>query len=71
MDIFQALEAASSQDPSRAQAGLKGLEEIQKHPGAFAEMLSIAANRAAPLNVRRIAIIQFKNVATTQWRSRL
>lgn len=70
MDIFQALEAASSQDPSRAQVGLKGLEGIQKRPGAFAEILSIAANRSAPLNVRRMAIIQFKNVATNQWRNR-
>lgn len=70
MDIFQALEMASSQDPGRAQAGLKGIQDIQKRQGAFADMLSIASNRAVPLDVRRIAIIHFKNAATTQWRNR-
>jgi len=71
MDIFQALEMASSQDPARAQAGLKSIQDVQKRQGAFAEMLAIASNRAAPLDVRRIAIIHFKNTATNQWRSRL
>ncbi|KAF8308814.1 ARM repeat-containing protein [Clavulina sp. PMI_390] len=70
MDIYQALESASSQDPSRVHAGMKSLESIHGRPGAFREVLSIAANRGAPLDIRRMAIIQFKNVATNQWRNR-
>lgn len=69
--IYPALEAASSQDPALAQQGLSVLQALQNQPGAFTEMLSVAANRSAPLNTRRIAIIQFKNVAITNWRSRM
>lgn len=70
MSIFEALGAASSQNPVLAQAGLKSLQELQKNQGAFAEMLGVACNRANDVNVRRLAIIQFKNAATMQWRSR-
>jgi hypothetical protein len=70
MDIFDALRNASSQDASQAAKSLETLQIAQKRSGAFTEMLSIAATNTVALDIRRVAIIQFKNVGVNNWRSR-
>ena len=71
MDVYSALGDAASQDPALAQASFRKLEELHKTPGALAEMVNIAATKTAPLDIRRIAIIQFKNHGTSNWRSKV
>jgi Importin-beta N-terminal domain len=70
MDIFNALRNASSQDASQAAESLENLQVAQKRSGAFVEMLSISATSNVALDIRRMAIIQFKNAGVNNWRNR-
>jgi hypothetical protein len=70
-DVYQVLSDAASQDPARVQAGLQGVQTLQKQPGAFAEFQNVAATRTVDPNIRRQAIIQFKNGVLSHWRSRV
>ncbi|KAF8341568.1 ran binding protein 11 [Cantharellus anzutake] len=71
MNVFEALRDAVSQDPSRAASSLGRLQEIQKTPSALAKMIQISSDKTVPLDIRRMAIIQFKNHGTPNWRSKI
>ncbi|CAG7848308.1 SubName: Full=Uncharacterized protein {ECO:0000313/EMBL:CCA73991.1} [Serendipita indica DSM 11827] len=66
--IFQVLQDAASQDYVVAQAASAQLDVFRTIPGVF-YMVQMAANeRNLPLDVRKMAIFQFKNVVPQQWR---
>ncbi len=71
MDVFDALRDAVSQDPSKAKSSLERLQEVQRMPSALAKMIQIASDKAVPLDIRRMAIIQFKNHGAPNWRSKM
>lgn len=71
MDVFAALRDAVSQDPSKAKSSLERLQEVQKRPSALAEMIRIASEKTVPLDIRRMAIIHFKNHGVPNWRSKM
>jgi hypothetical protein len=70
-EIYNILCDAASQDPTKAQASLQRLQALQKAQGTYADMQLIASTRTVPLDVRRMAIIQFKNSGAAHWRSRV
>jgi hypothetical protein len=69
-EVYRVIAGASSQDPSQVQACSTRLTELLKMHGTFDALYTIAAEKSIPLVVRQQAIIQFKNHALTQWRSR-
>ena len=70
-DVYQALCGAASQDPASVRESTKLLQEYQARPGTYNHLYAIAADRdAVPLDVRRMAIIQFKNGALGVWKNR-
>lgn len=69
--IYNALVDVASLDPNKLAAATTTLQAIEKQQGAFAEIFSIAATKSAPLNIRQMAIIQFKNNGVNSWRSKM
>ena len=68
--VYEAVCAAVTQDPTRVQAATQALEALEKEPGTFNVLYSIAAQRNLPLDVRKLAIIRMKNVGVSSWRRR-
>ncbi|KAF8528819.1 ARM repeat-containing protein [Hysterangium stoloniferum] len=70
-EIYQVLCDAASQDPNAVQSSSKSLQEFRDRPGTYEQLHSIAAEKAnVPLNVRQMAIIQFKNGALGVWKNK-
>ena len=69
-EVFQVMTGAASQDPVLVQACSKRFTELLQMQGTFEALHTIAAQKAVPLPVRLQSIIQFKNVALGQWKSR-
>ncbi|KAF8489124.1 armadillo-type protein [Gautieria morchelliformis] len=70
-DVYQALCGAASQDSATLQASTKLLQQYQARPGTYGHLYAIAAEKnTVPLDVRRMAIIQFKNGALGAWKSK-
>ncbi|KAG6830842.1 hypothetical protein H0H92_014494 [Tricholoma furcatifolium] len=69
-ELFDVLNAASSQDPSQLQPSSKRLKEMLDMFGTYDALSDIATQRSCSLAVRQQAIIQFKNSALSHWRSR-
>jgi len=70
-DIYQAICGAASQDPSLVQSCTKLLQEFEDHPGTWEQLHAIVAEKTnVALDVRRMAIIQFKNGALNVWKNR-
>ncbi|KAF8592605.1 ARM repeat-containing protein, partial [Ramaria rubella] len=70
-DIYETLCGAASQNPATVQTSSKLLQEYQDRPGTYDQLHIIAAERnTVPLDVRRMAIIQFKNGALGNWKNR-
>ncbi|KAG6854858.1 hypothetical protein C0991_012048 [Blastosporella zonata] len=69
-ELYDVLNAASSQDLSQIQASSKRLKEMLEMFGTYDAFYEIIAQRSLPLAVRQQAIIQFKNAALAHWKSR-
>ncbi|KAJ7638980.1 armadillo-type protein [Roridomyces roridus] len=69
-EVFQVMTAASSQDPAVFQASSARLKELLDMFGTYDALHEIAAQRAVPIHIRQQSIIQFKNAASSHWRSR-
>lgn len=69
-EVLYVITGAASQDPAQIQACSERLKELLQMNGTFEALHSIAAQKSFPLPVRQQSIIQFKNVALNQWRSR-
>ncbi|KAG6821587.1 hypothetical protein H0H93_000096 [Arthromyces matolae] len=69
-ELYQVLQAASSQDPSQLRSSSKRLKEMLDMFGTYDALHEIAGQRSLPLPIRQQAIIQFKNAALSHWKSR-
>lgn len=69
-EVFQAVEASTSQDVATMTAGSARLKELLDQLGTNAILLEIAAQTSLPLAVRQLAVLQFKNHIPIRWRSR-
>ncbi|KAJ7507960.1 armadillo-type protein [Mycena galericulata] len=69
-EIFAVMTGAASQDPELFQASSARLKELLDMFGTYDALHEIAAQRNVPLAIRQQSIIQFKNAASTHWRSR-
>jgi len=69
-ELYQVIVAASSQDISQVQASSQRLKQMLDMFGAYDALQEISARKELPLNIRQLAIIQFKNVVVHHWRSR-
>lgn len=69
--VLTALQNATSQNPARLQAAAKAIETMHKSADYLQIVQSIALERSVPLDIRKMAILQFKNVATFQWRTKM
>lgn len=69
-ELYQVITQASSQNPAEVHTSSKRVEELLDYFGTFDGLHEIAATRSVPLPVRKQSIIQFKNRALNNWRSR-
>ncbi|KAL5527437.1 hypothetical protein ACEPAG_6228 [Sanghuangporus baumii] len=69
-ELYAVVVGAASQDPALVTVSATRLKEMLDMHGTFNCLSAIAAQRDLPLNVRRQAIIQFKNNALGHWRAR-
>jgi hypothetical protein len=69
-DILDVLKALSSQDPSHLKAAEERLKQFGGQTGTWDTIHRFAADPSLPLDVRKQALIQFKNGALQRWRSR-
>ncbi|KAG5716692.1 Importin-11 [Termitomyces sp. T112] len=69
-ELYEVLNAASSQDPSQLKASHERLRQMLDMFGTYDALHDIAGQRMAPLAIRQQAIIQFKNAALAHWKSR-
>lgn len=69
-ELLDVIEGASSQDPARFQAASIRFKEMLVMSGTYDALSQIASQRELPLNVRQQSIIQLKNNALDNWRSR-
>lgn len=69
--VFTVLQNATSQNPAQLQSAAKAIEAMHKSTDYLQIVQSIALERSVPLDIRKMAILQFKNVATHQWRMKM
>lgn len=69
-ELFKVVTGAASLDPAHMQASSKRLKELMEMQGTAEALFECAADRNLPLNVRQMAILQFKINAIGIWRSR-
>ncbi|KAG6903497.1 hypothetical protein C0995_005520 [Termitomyces sp. Mi166 len=69
-ELYEVLNAASSQDPSQLKASHERLKQMLDMFGTYDALHEIAGQRTVPLAIRQQAIIQFKNAALAHWKSR-
>ncbi|KAJ7765016.1 armadillo-type protein [Mycena maculata] len=69
-EVYQVMTGAASQDPALFQASAARLKELLEMFGTYDALHEIAAQKAVPLVIRQQSIIQFKNAASSHWRSR-
>lgn len=69
-ELLDVIAGASSQDPIRLQAASKRFKEMLAMSGTFDALSEISSQRSLPLAVRQQSIIQLKNNALNNWRSR-
>lgn len=69
--IYDAVCKAASQDPFVMRSATERLQSYVDHPGTWERLHAIAAEKGSvPLDVRRMAIIQFKNGALSSWKNK-
>ncbi|KIY49344.1 ARM repeat-containing protein [Fistulina hepatica ATCC 64428] len=69
--VYDAVAASVSQDATQIKAATERLQSVLKDLDYLDILHEIAAQKSVPLNVRKQAIIQCKNVVEARWRSRL
>jgi hypothetical protein len=69
-ELLQVVVDATSQDSQRFQIASIRLKDLLQLFGALDGLHEIASRRDLPLAIRQQAIIQFKNSALHNWRSR-
>lgn len=69
-EVYNVVAGATSQDPALVSASAARLKELLDMPGTFDCLSAIAAQRSVSTDIRRQAIIQFKNNALNHWRVR-
>lgn len=69
--LYQTVCNAASQDPALVQVSAKRLQEYLDHPGVPEQLQAIAVEKdKVPLEVRQLAMIQFKNTVSTAWKNK-
>jgi hypothetical protein len=66
--VFQVISDAASQNYVIAQAASQQIDSYKTIGGFYASVQEIAMERNLPLDIRKMAIFQFKNGAPMQWR---
>jgi hypothetical protein len=66
--VFQVILDAASQNYVVAQAASQQIDSYKTIGGFYASVQEIAMERNLPLDIRKMAIFQFKNGAPMQWR---
>ncbi|PVG00491.1 ARM repeat-containing protein [Serendipita vermifera] len=66
--VFQVLQNAVSQNPMVAQAASQQLDSFKTTPGILQTIHMVAVERTIALDVRKMAILQFKNLVQPQWK---
>jgi len=69
-DVLRVLQLLSSQDPQVFKNAEEQLKQFGEQPGTWDLVHHHASQKNLPLNLRKQALIQFKNVAISRWRSR-
>lgn len=69
-ELYQVIADASSQDPTRVQSSTNRLKEMFSMLGTSDGLQAIAVQKSVPTPIRQQAIIQLKNSALGNWRSR-
>ena len=64
------LQALSSQDPAAFKGAEEQLKEIGECLGAWDLVHEHAAQKQLPLDLRKQALIQFKNLGASRWKSK-
>lgn len=66
--VYQALQAASSQDTQQIKQAELKLAEWEIEPGFYTTLLQIFSNHNLDVNVRWMAAVYFKNGINKYWR---
>jgi hypothetical protein len=69
-EILQTITDATSQDPVRLKASEEKMKHYADRPGTWDAAHFIAASPELPLEVRKMALILFKNGCLTRWKNR-
>ena len=69
-EIYQVVSNAASQDPQLVSSSTKRLKDLLLLPGTFEFLSQITVQYNVPLPMRQQSIIQLKNAALPQWKSR-
>jgi hypothetical protein len=69
-ELLQIVIGSTSQDPVTMKANDGRLKEMVQLPGVLVLLYEFAVQRELPVPVRLQCILQFKNNAVSQWRSR-
>ncbi|KAI0053014.1 ARM repeat-containing protein [Auriscalpium vulgare] len=69
-ELYSIVAGAVSQNPAEMQAASLRLKELLDLPGTLNALHQIAAERSFPLPIRKLSIIQIKNVVVNHWRSK-
>ena len=66
--VFQVISDAASQNYVVAQAASQQIDSFKTISGFYGSVQEIAMERNLPLDIRKMAIFQFKNGVATLWR---
>ncbi|KAG8934669.1 hypothetical protein FRC02_009496 [Tulasnella sp. 418] len=69
--LYQALLKTRTADPRSMRDREQELQAILRENGVLLKLQTIAITPSLDINVRQLAIIQAKNLVTTQWRSKI
>ncbi|ETW83875.1 hypothetical protein HETIRDRAFT_443980 [Heterobasidion irregulare TC 32-1] len=69
-ELYNVVCGAASQNPAEMRAASERLKELLEVSGTCNALQEIALQKTAPLQVRQLSLIQFKNLITNRWRSR-
>jgi hypothetical protein len=69
-DILNVLQELSSQNPVNFNSAEEKLKEFGERLGTWDTVHQLANDDSLPIDLRKQALIQFKNCAVSRWRSR-
>jgi hypothetical protein len=69
-DLLAALQLASSQDVQAMQMGSEQFKRMREMTGVHDGLHEIALRKDLPIEIRKMAAVQFKNLVVSHWRAR-